>query len=112
MTYGGSRNIVVTWDTPHTSDGNVMHYTLIVQSPDDSSFFRQMEIVDTNAVQYIVGGVTPATTYECCLTVRTNLGDSPFSCASNTTLEDSECAWVDSPQYSSYKVNYLYHCCY
>ncbi len=102
VTYGGSRSIVVTWNAPHSSDGNVMQYTIIVQSPDDLSFFRQRDIVDSNAIQYIVDGVTPATTYECCLTVRTDLGDSPFSCASNTTNEDSECVCVD-PVMLTYK---------
>ena len=81
----------MTWNTPAASDGAVTHYTLIVQSPDDPAFFRQIELEDPTAVQYVVTPVRPASNYECCLTVRTSLGDSPFSCSSAVTDEDGKC---------------------
>ena len=85
-----SRVIVIRWDPPRYDprDGAIEEYTIICRSPDnDPQYFNQVTVPGTNT-EYTVSGVTPATTYECCITMRTTNGDSPFNCSLATTDED------------------------
>ena len=87
-----SRSIVIRWNPPQYDprDGTVEEYTIVCRSPNDNPlYFSQMIVPGTN-LEYTLSEVTPATTYECCITVRTTNGDSPFICANATTEEDSK----------------------
>ena len=87
VTNRNSRYIVMSWGQ---YDASVVEYTVIVRSPDDPLFFRQITVPGTD-MEYTVSGLVPATTYECCITVTTTNGDSPFTCGTAITDEDSKC---------------------
>ena len=87
----GSRQVVVEWSPPEFDprDGNISNYTIVCRSPDDRTYFQQV-VVDGSTMQYTIEGATPFTTYECCITVKTSNGDSPFACADDRTDQDSK----------------------
>ena len=90
VTPSNPRTIVISWDHYDTGAGqSVTQYTIILRSPDNPLFFRQILVPGSND-DYTVPDVIPATTYEACITVTTTDGDSPFVCANNTTAEDSK----------------------
>ena len=87
----------MSWDAYDDGDGSVNSYTVICRAPANPLYFMQTTISGT-LTQYTVSGVNPATTYECCITVSTSNGDSPFTCSSATTDEDSKYLTESSSQ--------------
>ena len=77
-------NLTVTWSTPESPNGIIIHYTLYVEYKNGSNVTLRL---DPSQMQYVIAGLSPYETVSVNLSASTVIGMGPYFNDTVTTAQ-------------------------